>query len=159
MTLIGMHISKTWPQRLIEPWALYIEIVQLNIKAWVWSLGQYQQGRSCSAHWVTSDYWSYSSVTQTVNSIRTETRRWASHYIQQNCTWSCWDTLANLHSVPRQDDADYASNAFHTDTNYYKYSFFPLTIVQWNNLPSQALLSDDMSLYRSTNCSLNHTMS
>ena len=37
-----------------------------------------------------------------------------------------------------------------TTANYYKYSFFPLAVVQWNNLPSQAVLSDDLSLFRST---------
>ena len=36
-----------------------------------------------------------------------------------------------------------------TTANYYKYSFFPLTVVQWNNLLSQAILSDDPSSFRS----------
>ena len=45
-----------------------------------------------------------------------------------------------------------------TTNNYYTDSFFPLAVVQCNNLPSQAVLSYDLSLYRSTICCLNHTM-
>ena len=29
----------------------------------------------------------------------------------------------------------------HTGANYYKYSFFPLAIVQWNALPEEVVLS------------------
>ena len=45
-----------------------------------------------------------------------------------------------------------------TTASYYKYSFFPLAIVQWNNLPTSAVLSEDLTTFRSAICSLNHIM-
>ena len=40
--------------------------------------------------------------------------------------------------------------------NYYKYHFFPLE--QWNNLPTSAVQSEDLTTFRSTICSLYHIM-
>ena len=37
-----------------------------------------------------------------------------------------------------------------------KYSYFPFTIVQWNNLPHSAILSEDLTSFRSAICSLSH---
>ena len=45
-----------------------------------------------------------------------------------------------------------------TTANYYKYSFFHLAIVQWNNLPTSVVFSEDLTTFRSAICSLNHIM-
>ena len=41
-----------------------------------------------------------------------------------------------------------------TTAYYYKYSFFLLAIVQRNNVPSSAVLSEDLPSFRSATCSL-----
>ena len=46
----------------------------------------------------------------------------------------------------------------HTSPNYSKYSFFPLAIVQWNSLPSSAVLSDDLTTFRSVICMRHQSM-
>ena len=45
-----------------------------------------------------------------------------------------------------------------TTASYYKYSFFPLAIVQWNKLPTQVVISTDLNSFRSTVCTLHHSM-
>jgi hypothetical protein len=44
----------------------------------------------------------------------------------------------------------------HTGADYYKYSFFPCTIVQWNALPSDAVLTGDLDTFKSTVSTINH---
>ena len=62
-------------------------------------------------------------------------QRRASHHVLQNRIWSCWDTLANLHSAPGQDDPDYASNAFQIFTNYCTFLLFGRCTVEQPPFP------------------------
>ena len=44
-----------------------------------------------------------------------------------------------------------------TSTNYYKYSFFPLAIVQWNALPEAVASLPDLDLFKVAVNKLQHT--
>ena len=115
---------------------------------------------------VTNDYTSYSSVTQMINSLgwrSLEQRRADARlimfykivyglvaiplptYIKRQVRMT--RTMHPMHFIPIQ-----------TTANYYKYSFFPLAVVQWNNLLSLAVLSDGLRSFRSINFRLNHTI-
>ena len=125
-----------------------------------------RRGDDLRAVYVTHPWWSYSIVTHMINSLglRSLEQRRAdarlimfykigyglvatplSSYIQRHVRMT--RTIHPMHFIQIQ-----------TTVNFYKYSFFPLTVEQWNNLPSQAVLSDDLSSFRPVICSLNHTM-
>ena len=36
----------------------------------------------------------------------------------------------------------------HTSSNFYKYSFFPATVVMWNSLPAAAVLHQDIEGFK-----------
>ena len=119
-----------------------------------------------AARWVTHDYSSYSSVTQMINTLgwrSLEQRRADARLIM------FYKIVHGLVEIPlpsyihRQVRMTRTTHLYHfiqiqTTANYYKYSFFPLAIVQWNNLPTSAVLSEDLTTFRSAICSLNHIM-
>ena len=45
----------------------------------------------------------------------------------------------------------------HTGTNYYKYSFFPLAIVQWNALPEAVVSLQDLDSFKVAVSQLQHS--
>ena len=44
-----------------------------------------------------------------------------------------------------------------TSTDYYKYSFFPLAIVQWNALPQSVACLQSLEVFKTTVCKLQHS--
>ena len=44
-----------------------------------------------------------------------------------------------------------------TSTDYYKYSFFPLAIVQWNALPKSVASSQSLEVFKTAVCKLQHS--
>ena len=44
----------------------------------------------------------------------------------------------------------------HTSEDYYKYSFFPLAIVQWNALPEYGVVSPGPESFKTTEGELQH---
>ena len=50
-----------------------------------------------------------------------------------------------------------AFRQIHTVADYYKYSFFPLAIVQWNRLPPSIALLPDIDSFRLAVSSLTHS--
>ena len=45
----------------------------------------------------------------------------------------------------------------HTNRNYYKYSFFPLAIVQWNSLPESVVSLQDLEAFKVAVSKLQHS--
>ena len=45
----------------------------------------------------------------------------------------------------------------HTNRNYYKYSFFPLAIVQWNALPESVVSLQDLEAFKVAVSKLQHS--
>ena len=46
----------------------------------------------------------------------------------------------------------------HTSVDYYKYSFYPLAIVQWNRLPSKIALLPTFEPFKGAVCMISHPM-
>ena len=44
-----------------------------------------------------------------------------------------------------------------TSTDYYKYSFFPLSIVQWNALPQSVACLQSLEVFKTPVCKLQHS--
>ena len=47
----------------------------------------------------------------------------------------------------------------HTGADYYKYSFYPLAIVQWNRLPSKIALPPTFEPFKRAVCTISHPIS
>lgn len=45
---------------------------------------------------------------------------------------------------------------FHTGKDFYKYSFFPLAVVQWNALPESAVSSPSLDIFKAEIGKLQH---
>ena len=153
-------IRQTAYQTLVRP--------QVEYASPVWSphtdknINKVEAVQRRAARWVTHDYSSYSSVTQMINTLgwrSLEQRRADARLIM------FYKIVHGLVEIPqpsyihRQVRMTRTTHPYHfiqiqTSANYYKYSFFPLAIVQWNNLPTSAVLSDDLTTFRSAICSL-----
>ena len=110
-----------------------------------------------AARWVTHDYSSYSSVTQMINTLgwrsleqrRADARLLTFYKIVHGLVEISLPTY-----IQRQIRITRTTHSYHfiqikTTSNHYKYSFFPLAIVQWNNLPHSAVLLEDLTSFRS----------
>ena len=157
-------IRQTATQTLVRP--------QLEYASPVWSphtdtnVNLIETVQRRAARWVTHDYSSYSSVTQMINTLgwrSLEQRRADSRLLM------FYKIVHGLVEIPlptyiqRQTRMTRTTHSYHfiqiqTSSNYYKYSFFPLAIVQWNNLLPSAVLLEDLTSFRSAICSLNHNM-
>ena len=129
-----------------------------HIKSPVWSQHTYtnvsliETVQRRAARWVTHDYSSYRSVTQMINTLG-----WRS--LEQRRADARLLLFYNLVEIPlptyiqRQIRMTRTTHSYHfiqiqTTSNYYKYSFSPLAIVQWNNLPPSAVLLEDLTSAR-----------
>ena len=45
----------------------------------------------------------------------------------------------------------------HNATDYYKFSFFPLAIVQWNSLPESVACLQSLDAFKAAVCKLQHS--
>lgn len=59
--------------------------------------------------------------------------------------------------IPRQSHP-FAYRQIHTVADYYKYSFFPLAIVQWNRLPASMAMLPDLDSFRLAVSRLTYSM-
>ena len=105
-----------------------------------------------AAHWTTSNYDYRSGTTATVNNLgwRTlELRRADARpvlffkLVHGLVAISLPDYIHPSHRISRH--CHYLTfHQLHTTTNYYKYFFFPLAIVQWNALPADVACLPDL---------------
>ena len=157
-------IRQTAYQTLVRP--------QVEYASPVWSphtdknINKIEAVQRRASRWVTHDYSSYSSVTQMIDTLgwrSLEQRRADARLIM---FYKIVHGLAEIplssyiHTQTRMTRTTHPCHfiQIQTTANYYKYSFFPLAIVQWNNLPTSAVLSEDLTMFRSAIYSLNHIM-
>ena len=157
-------IRQTACQTLVRP--------QLEYASPVWSphtdtnVSKIETVQRRAARWVTNDYSSFSSVTQMFNTlgwrsleqIRADARLFMFYKIIHGLVEIPLPTY-----IQRQIRMTRTTHSYHfihiqTTSNYFKYSFFPLTIMQCNNLPPSPVLLEDLTSFRSATCSLNHNM-
>ena len=118
-----------------------------------------------AARWVLGDYSPYSSVTDMIGKLgwRTlEQRRSDSRLVL------FYKIIYGYVAVPLPSyviPLSRASRTFHplayrqipTTTNYYKYSFYPLTVVQWNKLPASVATLTDLDSFKRAVCQVCHS--
>ncbi len=118
-----------------------------------------------AARWTVSDYSTYSSVTEMLERLG-----WRSLAQRRSDARLClfYKIVYGLVAIPMPDYIHSNNRVFrychsityrqiHTGANYYKYSFFPLAIVQWNALPEEVVLSKDFNVFKQAVSTIYHT--
>ena len=117
-----------------------------------------------AARCVSDDYSSYSSVTQLLNTLgwRALEQRHADARLTM-----FYKIVYGLVVIPmpsyirhpvRTTRTMHPMHNVLTTASYYKYSFFPLAIVQWNKILTQVAISTDLNSFRSHVCTLHHSV-
>ena len=118
-----------------------------------------------AARWTTSNYATRSSVTAMLNQLgwRTLEQRWADARL---CLF--YKIVYGLVAVPLPEYVQRTHRIsrychsmtfrqIQTSQNYYKYSFFPLAIVQWNALPEAVVSLQDLDSFKVAVSKLQHS--
>ena len=61
------------------------------------------------------------------------------------------------YDYPNSDMHSLSYRQIHTSVCYYKYSFFPISIVLWNKLPADLVLVSDFDSFKTGVSKINHT--
>ena len=116
-----------------------------------------------AARWVSNDF-SYSSVTDMLSNLR-----WRS--LENRCTDTrlamFYKITYGLLAIPRPSYFEHPEvytrhmhtlsyRQIHTYVCYYKYSFFPFSIVLWNKLPADLILVHDLDSFKTGVSKINH---
>jgi hypothetical protein len=119
-----------------------------------------------AARWTQNNYSTYASVTEMITNLG-----WRSLQDRRSDARLCL-FFKNFHGrvavplpsfvrhpmrIPRHSHDLYMSQ-IPTRTDYYKFSFFPLAIVQWNRLPSEVALLPTLPRFRLAVSAISHLM-
>ena len=118
-----------------------------------------------AARWTLRNYDHQASVTEMINKLgwRTLEQRRADAHL---CLF--YKIVYGLVAVPLPDHVQYShrisrychSTTFrqvYTSRDYYKYSFYPLAIVQWNALPESVVCLHSLDAFKAAICKLQHS--
>jgi hypothetical protein len=113
-----------------------------------------------AARWVMCDYRRESSVTKMLQTLnwrllalrRVDTRLYLMYKILNNMV----GIASSAH--PRMQRDMIHLQPIHTKQEYYKFSFFPRTITDWNNLDAKALTAPSLQAFRACVCRLDHNL-
>ena len=144
---------------------------QLEYASAVWDphnknrISQIEQVQRRAARWTVSNFDRKASVTEIVQDLgwRTLDQRRADARL---CLF--FKILHGLVAVPLPDYIQHSTRISRychsmtfrqvsTSTDYYKYSFFPLAIVQWNALPQSVACLQNLEVFKTTVCKLQHS--
>ena len=144
---------------------------QLEYASAVWDphnknrISQIEQVQRRAARWTVSNFDRKASVTEIVQDLgwRTLDQRRADARL---CL--LFKILHGLVAVPLPDYIQHSTRISRychsmtfrqvsTSTDYYKYSFFPLAIVQWNALPQSVACLQNLEVFKTTVCKLQHS--
>ena len=144
---------------------------QLEYASAVWDphnknrISQIEQVQRRAARWTVSNFDRKASVTKIVQDLgwRTLDQRRADARL---CLF--FKILHGLVAVPLPDYIQHSTRISRychsmtfrqvsTSTDYYKYSFFPLAIVQWNALPQSVACMQSLEVFKTTVCTLQHS--
>ena len=144
---------------------------QLEYASAVWDphnknrISQIEQVQRRAARWTVSNFDRKASVTEIVQDLgwRTLDQRRADARL---CLF--FKILHGLVAVPLPDYIQHSTRISRychsmtfrqvsTSTDYYKYSFFPLAIVQWKALPQSVACLQNLEVFKTTVCKLQHS--
>ena len=116
---------------------------------------QIEKVQRTAAHWVTSDYSLLSNVTAILSNLN-----WPTLALRRKISklQTFYKAVHNLTALPIPDyflhvssfTRNYHSLHYiipHTNSNSYKFSFFPSTIRAWNNLPTSLITTDSLQYF------------
>ena len=143
---------------------------QLEYASAVWDpstdklIRQIDQVQRRAARWTVNNFCRQASVTEIIENLgwRTLEQRRADARL---CLF--YKVVHGLVAVPLPDHVQYSNRISRychsmtfrqvsTSTNYYKYSFFPLAIVQWNSLPESVATLQSLDAFKAEVCKLHH---
>ena len=118
-----------------------------------------------AARWVTNDYSSYSSVTDMLSNLgwrslenrRTDTRLAMFYKIVYGLVAIPLPSYFEHPEVCTRHMHSLSYRQIHTSVCYYKYSFFAVSIVLWNKLPTDLVLVPDLDSFKTGVSKINHT--
>ena len=142
---------------------------QLEYAASVWDphtvihINQIERVQRRAARWVMSDFQRTSSVTTMLNTLgwrnlaqrRADSRLVLMYKIVNGLVAIPQTQLVRPHRISRNSHP-FAFRQIQTTKNVYKYSFFPLTIVQWNKLPSSVVSLPNIEQFKGEVSKLTH---
>ena len=82
---------------------------------------------------------------------RTPSLRLASRDVLQNTVWCCCSNFERPTRITRQGHINnpLGFHQVYASTDYYRCSFYPMTIVLWNRLPAETVLLTDLDSFKS----------
>ena len=145
---------------------------QLEYASSVWSphtqknIKKVERVQRRAARWVKHNYSPYESVTNMVDSLgwrtleqrRADTRLILFYKIVHSLVAV---PLPNYFEQPHRLTRTMHPLSYrqvHTRSNYYQYSFFPMTIIIWNRLPTDVVTLPGLDAFKREVCKINHTM-
>ena len=144
---------------------------QVEYASVVWSpytkdnINKIEKVQRRAARWVTNDYSSYSSVTDMLSNLgwrslenrRTDTRLAMFYKIVYSLVAIPLPSYFEHPEVYTRHMHSLSYRQIHTSVCYYKYSFFPISIVLWNKLPANLVLVSDLDSFKTGVSEINHT--
>ena len=148
---------------LVRPQLEYASAVwDPHTKVRISQIGQVQQR---AARWTASNFDRQSSVTEMVKQLG-----WRSLEQRRADARLClfYKVIHGLVAVPLPDYIHHSNRISRycysmtfrqvsTSTDYYKFSFFPLAIVQWNSLPESVACLQSLDAFKAAVCKLQHS--
>ena len=144
---------------------------QLEYASAVWDpnhkkhISQLEQVQRRAARWTVGNFDRHASVTKIMQDLgwRTLDQRRADARL---CLF--FKVIHGLVAVPLPDYVQYSNRIsrychsmtfrqVYTSRDYYKYSFFPLAIVQWNSLPEAVACLQNLEAFKAAVCKLQHS--
>ena len=158
----NQHLKSTAYKTLVRP--------QLEYASSVWSpntdqdINKLEAAQRRAARWTTRDYKQISSVTEMLGNLRwrpLDQRRIDNRLIM------LYKITFDLVAIPVEDylvrnrrESKFihplAYRQIQTSTNYYKFSFFPRTIVHWNALPTSIVMLPTLAQFSHAVCQVVH---
>ena len=117
-----------------------------------------------AARWVLGDYSPYSSVTDMIGKLgwryleqrRSDSRQVLFYKIVYGYVAVPFPPYVIPHLRASRTSHPLAYRQISTRTDYYKYSFYPLTVVQWNSLPASIATLTDLNSFKRAVCQVCH---
>ena len=144
---------------------------QLEYASAVWDphnkkyISQIEQIQRRAARWTVGNFDRHASVTRIVQNLG-----WRSLDQRRADARLClfFKVIHGLVAVPLPDYVQYSNRIsrychsmtfrqVYTSRDYYKYSFFPLAIVQWNSLPESVASLQNLEAFKAAVCKLQHS--
>ena len=118
-----------------------------------------------AARWILGDYSTYSSVTdmigqlgwRTLEQCRTDSRLVLFYKIIYGYVAIHLPSNVMPLTLVSRTSHPLAYRQISTETKYYKYSFYPLRVVQWNSLPVSIATLTDIDSFKRAVCQVCHS--